>query len=318
MNGTTVTTTHSSDKKPLIAVVGATAVGKTDAAIRLAREIHGEVVSADSRYLYRGMNIGTATPTEAEMQGVPHHLISFLEPTDDYSLALYQRDAMRAIGEIFRRGRLPILAGGTPLYVNALLEGWRVPEVPPNPAFRFEMETIASENGASALHRRLEQIDPVAAERIPIANVRRVIRALEIHHHTGQRMSEIEGKTPPPFRVLVIGLSLPREELYRRIDERVADQIAQGLVDEVRSLLAQGIPPDAPAMSAIGYPEVVDYLNGEMSITDVAERIKFHTHRYARHQMTWLRRMKTVNWFDPRDPGWFNDAIRLTKEFLRE
>ncbi len=318
MNRTTVTTALSADKKPVIAVVGATSVGKTGAAIRLARFVNGEVVSADSRYLYRGLNIGTATPTEAEMAGVPHHLIGILDPTDNYSLTLYQRDAMTAIAEIHQRECVPILAGGTPLYVNALLEGWRIPEVPPDPDFRTAMENLASADGPESLHRRLVQVDPVAAMRIPSANVRRVIRALEIHHHTGQRMSDLEGKSPPPFRVLMIGLTLPREELYRRIDARVDVQIQQGWVDEVRSLLDRGISPDLPSMSAIGYPEIVDVIRGVLNLEEAVERIKFHTHRYARHQMTWLRRMKSVVWFDPREPEWFGQARQVAEQFLAE
>ena len=318
MNETTVTTAQSPDKKPLIAVVGATCVGKTNAAIRLARFVDGEVVSADSRYLYRGMDIGTATPTAAEMEGVPHHLISFLDPTDEYSLTLYQRDALRVITEVHGREHIPILAGGTPLYVNALLEGWRIPEVPPDSEFRSAMEALARTEGAEHLHLSLKQVDPAAAERIPASNVRRVIRALEIHRATGRRMTEIEGKSPPPYRVLRIGLTLPREELYRRIDARIEDQISQGLLEETRALLDTGVAPNAPAMSAIGYPEMVAVLQGRMELGEAVERIKFHTHRYARHQMTWLRRMRDVVWFDPDDEGWFDKVIQLVQQFLTE
>lgn len=318
MNEITVATAHATNKKRLVAVVGATAVGKTHAAIRLARSVDGEVVSADSRYLYRGFNIGTATPSEAEMEGVPHHLISFLEPSDDYSLSLYLRDALQAIDEIHGRGRVPILAGGTPLYVNALLEGWQVPEVPPDVAFRAELEALARSEGAAALHARLARVDPLAAQRIPPANVRRVIRALEIHHHTGRRMTDLETKSPPPFGIMITGLTLPRDELYRRIDARVVEQIEQGLVDEVRSLLEAGVPAGSPAMSAIGYPEIVSYLSSETSLDEAVQRIRFHTHRYARHQLTWLKRMAGVHWFDPRDTDWFENLETLVKGFLAE
>lgn len=307
---------ESSRPAPLIAVVGATAVGKTATAIRLAREVGGEVVSADSRYLYRGMNIGTAKPSEAEMSGVPHHLIDIAAPDDDYSLALYQHDAYQAIDAILARERVPILAGGTPLYVNAVLEGWHIPEVPPDPAFRAEMGRLATTAGAAALHTRLAALDPAAAERIPATNVRRVIRALEIQHHSGRRMTELESKQPPPYRVLKLGLMLPREELFARIDRRVEEQIASGLVDEVRRLLAQGVPAEAPAMSAIGYGEIVGYLRGDMSLAEAAERIRYHTHRYARHQLTWLRRMGNVHWFDPRDPGWYERLTAAVRGFL--
>ncbi|ACZ40664.1 MAG: tRNA (adenosine(37)-N6)-dimethylallyltransferase MiaA [Sphaerobacter thermophilus] len=301
---------------PLVAIVGPTAVGKTATAIRLALDIDGEVVSADSRYLYRGMDIGTAKPTVAEMRGVPHHLIDVVDPTEDYSLALYQHDAYQAIADITARGRVPILAGGTPLYINAVLEGWRIPEVPPDPAFREEMEQVARERGPEHLHQRLAAVDPAAAARIPATNVRRVIRALEIYHHTGRPMTELEGKSPPPYRVLIVGLTLPREELYRRIDRRVDEQIAAGLVDEVRGLLEAGVPPDAPAMSAIGYGEIVAYLQGETTLPEAIERIRYNTHRYARHQTTWLRRMRGVHWFDPREPGWYERLLTLVRTFL--
>lgn len=304
------------DKKSLIAIVGPTAVGKTATAIRLARDIGGEVISADSRYLYRGMDIGTAKPTVDEMAGVPHHLIDVVDPTEDYSLALYQRDAYQAIDDVLARGRVPILAGGTPLYVNAVLEGWRIPEAPPDPAFRAAMEAYARDQGAEALHRRLAAVDPAAAKRIPASNVRRVIRALEIHRHTGQRMTDLEGRQPPPYRVLIAGLMLPREELFARIDRRVDEQIASGLVDEVRGLLAAGVPPDAPAMSAIGYGEIVDYLEGKATLAEAVERIRFHTHRYARHQLTWLRRMRGVHWFNPDEPGWYDRLLALVRAFL--
>jgi tRNA dimethylallyltransferase len=316
MNGTTLATPHPANKTTLIAVVGATATGKTSIAIRLARRFQGEVISADSRYLYRGLEIGTATPSQAEMAGVPHHLINILDPEEDYTLAHYQRDAMGAIADVARRGRLPILAGGTPLYLNALLEGWRIPEVAPDRAFRTEMEARAEVEGPDVLHQQLAQVDPAAAARTPPGNVRRVIRALEIYRQTGRRMSEIEGKEPPPWRTLLIGLALPRDVLYRRIDERIDQQIIDGLVDEVRELLRRGVSAEAPAMSAIGYPQIVAYLDGRTPLDEAVARIKFDTHRYVRHQSTWLKRMTSVRWFDPREPDSFDRIARLSSEFL--
>ena len=309
---------EESGRPPLLAVVGATAVGKTGAAIRLARDLGGEVVSADSRYLYRGMDIGTATPSEAEMAGVPHHLISFLEPDEPYSLALYQRDAYRAIDAVMARGRVPILAGGTPLYVRAVLEGWRIPEVPPDPALRAALEERAQVEGPGALHRELSRVDAAAAARIPASNVRRVIRALEIYQQSGRPMTELEGRAPPPYRTLLLGLRLPREELYRRIDGRVEEQLAGGLVDEVRRLLEQGISPVAPAMSSIGYPEIVAYLEGRLSLPEAAAAIRHHTHRYARHQLTWLRRMAGVRWFEASEPDWYARMLAEAKAFVHD
>jgi tRNA dimethylallyltransferase len=304
------------DNRPLLSVVGPTAAGKTAMAIRLARDLGGEVISADSRYLYRGMDIGTAKPAKSEMAGVPHHLIDVVAPTEDYSLALYQADAYRTIEQVLARDRVPILAGGTPLYVNAVLEGWRIPTVPPEPEFRAAMERVARAEGPTTLHRRLAGVDPTTADRIPATNVRRVIRALEIYRHTGQPMSAVEGKHPPPYRLLILGLALPRDELFRRIDRRAEEQIRQGLVAEVEQLLAAGVPPDAPAMSAIGYREIIDYLAGFCTLTEAIEQIKYHTHRYTRHQLTWLKRMAGVLWFDPREPDGYDRMIARAGSFL--
>lgn len=302
----------------VIAVLGATATGKTDIAIALAREFGGEVVSVDSRYLYHGLDIGTAKPSPEERQGIPHHLIDILDPRDDYSLALFQRDAYRAIEDILQRGRLPVLAGGTPLYVRAVLEGWRIPVAPPDQEFRREMEDYAHEHGAEALHQRLQSIDPVAAERTPAANVRRVIRALEIYHQTGQAMSQLEGKEPPPWDILRIGLHIERETLFARIDRRADRMLEQGLVDEVQGLLDEGIPPDCTAMQSIGYQEVVPYLRGEYDEEEMARRIKYATHRYVRHQLTWLRKTPDIHWFDALDPALYPRIQRLVGEHIQK
>jgi tRNA dimethylallyltransferase len=274
------------------------------------------VVSADSRYLYRGMDIGTDKPAPEARAEVPHHLIDILDPRDDYSLALYQRDAYQAIAGVHARGRVPILAGGTPLYIRAVLEGWRIPPAPPDPELRARLELRAREEGPESLHRELALVDPAAAARIPPENVRRVIRALEIYAKTGRPMIELEGRRPPPWRVLILGLTLPRDELYRRIDERVERQIERGLVEEVRRLLEAGVPPHAPALTALGYRQIVTYLQGECSLEEAIERIKYDTHRYARHQMTWLRRLPGVHWFDPREPGWYERLLALARAFL--
>jgi len=304
--------------KPVVAIVGPTSVGKTATAIRLAREFAGEVVSADSRYLYRGMDIGTDKPTLAERQGVPHHLVDVVDPRDEYSLALFQRDAQRAIEEIHARGKLPIVAGGTPLYLRALLEGWRIPPAPPNPELRAQLELRARREGPEVLHRELATVDPAAAARIPPENVRRVIRALEVFVTTGRRMTELEGKEPPDWRTLWIGLTMPREELYRRIDARVERQIARGLVEEVRQLLAAGVPPTAPAMTALGYRQIVAYLEGKTSLEEAIARIKYDTHRYARHQLTWFRRLKQIEWYDVTTEGWYEALRERVREFLKE
>jgi tRNA dimethylallyltransferase len=303
---------------PLVAILGATATGKTGTAIRLAREFVGEIVSVDSRYLYRGLDIGTSKPTPEERQQVPHHLIDVLDPREEYSLALFQQDANRAINDILERSRLPVLAGGSPLYVRAVLEGWRIPKAPPDAAFRQEMEQFVTDHGAEALHQLLLDVDPVAAKRTPPQNTRRVIRALEIRHVTGERMSDLEGKEPPPWDVLKIGLHIERGELFRRIDLRVDQMIVRGLVDEVRGLLDSGISPDSTAMRSIGYQEMVPYLNGDLSLDESIERIKFATHRYVRHQLTWLRKTPGIHWVDALDPESDREISRLVSEHIHK
>lgn len=302
----------------VVAILGATATGKTDTAIALAREFNGEVVSIDSRYLYRGLDIGTAKPSRDERRQAPHHLIDILDPREDYSLALFQRDAYRAIDDILRRGRLPVLAGGTPLYVRAVLEGWRIPAAPPDPEFRREMERYVDQHGREALHERLQAIDPVAAGRTPAANVRRVIRALEIFHQTGRAMSEIEGKDPPPWDILRIGLHIERNTLFDRIDRRADQMLEQGLVDEVARLLEEGVPPDCTAMQSIGYQEVVPFLRGEYGYAEMVRRIKFATHRYVRHQLTWLRKTPDIHWFDALDPASYPEIQRLVRTHIED
>jgi tRNA dimethylallyltransferase len=301
----------------LVVVAGPTAVGKTKLGVELGLRFDAEVVNADSRYLYRGFDIGTAKPTMAERRGVPHHLIDILGPGDDFSLARYQELAYEAIGEILDRGKLPILVGGTPLYVNAVIEGWRIPRVPPQPEIRARLEREADELGTPALSARLAAVDPVAAERCG-ANTRRIIRALEIYEVTGQRMSELEGKGPRPYSTLEFGLTTPRERLHRLIDDRVDDQLAGGLVDEVRGLLSAGVAPDAPAMSSIGYRQLLPYLRGEQTLAEAAQTIKHDTHRYVRHQATWLRANQHLIPLETAGTGWIERAIGLVSEFLAE
>ena len=299
----------------LVVVAGPTAVGKTAAGIELARRFDGEVVNADSRYLYRGMEIGVAKPDIPERKGIPHHLIDVVDPGEPMSLATYQDLALAAIHGVLGRGRLPFLVGGTPLYVNAVVEGWRVPRVPPDPARRAELEAEAERLGLAALAERLRAVDPVAAERSG-QNLRRVVRALEIYEATGVPMSAQEGKGPRPFRTLEFGLAMPRDALYRAVDARVDGQIARGLVAEVRRLLEGGLAPDAPSMSSLGYRQLVPYLRGEASLPEAVARIKTDTHRYVRHQETWLRRNPRLVWLDVTEPGWLERAARLVERFL--
>ena len=289
---------------PVIALVGPTAVGKTALALRLASEFALEVVSADSRQVYRYMDIGTAKPTAQEQALVRHHLIDVVRPDEPFTLAQYQQMAYAAIHDIQGRQRLPLLVGGTGLYVKAVLEGLSIPHVEPNAHLREELLNEAATRGYQALHDRLRQVDPVAAERIDARNVRRVVRALEVCYLLGQPISSVQRAAPPPYRILRVGLTMPRELLYQRIDERVEQMLAAGLVEEVRSLVARGYHYSLPAMSGLGYRQMGMYLRGEVSLDEAVLLIKRHTRRFVRQQSNWFRSDDpAIQWFDVRDPS---------------
>lgn len=286
----------------LLAIVGPTAVGKSALALRLAERFHGAIVSADSRLVYRGMDIGTAKPTPAERARVPHYLIDILDPDEPFGLAQFQELAYQAIADAHRKGYLPMLVGGTGQYVWAVLEGWSIPRVPPQPTIRAQLEEQARQEGPEALHRRLAELDPTAAARIDPRNVRRVIRALEVCLTTGQPISELQRKDPPPYDTLMIGLQMERAELYARIDERVEQMIAAGLVDEVRGLLEAGYAPDLPAFSSVGYRQIIAYLRGEISLEEAVARIKRDTRRLVHQQSIWFRADDPrIHWFPAHD-----------------
>jgi tRNA dimethylallyltransferase len=279
----------------LVAVVGPTGVGKSRLALNLARAFDGEIVSADSRQVYRYMDIGTAKPTKKELSLVPHHLIDIVNPDEDFSLAQYQQLAYEAIEDIQKRDKLPILAGGSGLYVWAILEGWRIPGVAPDPELRRRLEGV----GKDELYKELIQVDPVAAQRIDPANVRRMIRALEVYKGAEAPISRLQLKTKPLVNTLIIGLTADRAELYRRLDLRVDEMIERGLVDEVKGLLDKGYDLALPAMSGIGYKQIAMHLRGELSLPAAIQQIKFETHRLVRHQYSWFRlKDDRIRWFD--------------------
>ncbi|MBK9712178.1 MAG: tRNA (adenosine(37)-N6)-dimethylallyltransferase MiaA [Kouleothrix sp.] len=286
--------TPNTHQAPLLAIVGPTAVGKTGLAIELARALGGEIVSADSRQVYRHMDIGTAKPTPAERAAAPHHLIDVVDPDEEFSLAVYQDLAAAAIADITGRGRLPLLVGGTGQYLAAVLEGWQIPRVAPQPELRADLERVAAEHGPAALHDRLALVDPTAADGILPTNVRRVIRALEVHQITGRPISQQQAKQPPPYRVRALWLTLPADALYRRIDERVDGMVAAGLEQEVRGLLARGYGWELPAMSGLGYRELQPYVAGQSTLGEAIQRLKFDTHAFARRQPNWFRRLPDV------------------------
>lgn len=274
---------------PVVVIIGPTAVGKTEIAIQVAQHLGAEIVSADSRLFYRGMDIGTAKPSMEERQRVPHHLIDLAEPDEVWNLALYQQEAARIIADIHQRGKLPLLVGGTGQYIRAMIEGWEIPPQAPDTQLRNALERWAQEIGAETLHGKLRVLDPTAAQLIDPRNVRRTIRALEVIFRTGRRFSEQRQRKQVPYSFLIIGLRRPRSDLYRRIDQRIEQMLAQGLIDEVRMLLAKGYSPDLPPLTAIGYHEIIQYLKGEISLDEAVVLMKRRTRNFVRRQAAWFR-----------------------------
>lgn len=270
-------------------------MGKSDLALQLAQEFHGEIVSADSRQVYRGMDIGTAKPTPDEQRLVPHHLIDLVNPDEPFTLADYQQRAYAVIDAIHARGNIPFLVGGSGLYVRAVLDGLTIPRVEPDRARRAELDR----EDAATLYARLKECDPLAAAKIDPRNKRRVIRALEVCERTGKPISELQMQRAPNYRILRIGLTMPRAQLYERINARVDAMIANGLVDEVRGLIARGYSPDLPAMSGLGYRQIVAYLNGSIPLDEAVRILKRDTRRFVHHQYTWFRlNDERIHWFD--------------------
>jgi tRNA dimethylallyltransferase len=286
----------------LLAIAGPTAVGKSRLALHLAEALEGEIVNADSRQVYRYMDIGTAKPSQGERALVPHHLIDIVNPDEDFSLAQYQQLAYRAIKDIQQRNKLSILAGGSGLYLWSVVDGWRIPRVAPDLEFRHTLEEKVARVGKDELYRELARVDPVAAQRIDPRNVRRMIRAIEVYKGTKVPFSQLQFKTKPPFDTLIIGLTANRSELYNMIDLRVDEMIRRGLVDEVKGLLDRGYSFTLPAMSGISYKQIGMYLRGELTLAAAIEQIKFDTHRLARRQYSWFRlKDDRINWFDIQD-----------------
>ncbi len=303
---------------PLVAIIGPTAVGKTEISIYLAQRLNGEIISADSRLVYRGMDIGTAKPSLEDRARVPHHLIDVTEPENPWSLAVFRRAAHEAIEEVHLRGKLPFLVGGTGQYVIAILEGWSPPPKSGDPGLRRELEAFAATHGSQALHKRLADVDPDTASRIDHRNVRRVVRALEIYQVTGLPLSQQRMAHPPPFRVLRVGLTLPRSELYLRIDARIDAMLEAGLVKEVEGLLARGLSPDLPAMTAIGYHQIADYLQGVISLDEAVRRMRRATRQFVRRQSNWFKADDPhIHWFEARQ-GVEVSIVELVRVWLGE
>ena len=300
----------------LIAIVGPTATGKSALGVRIALDIGGEIVSADSRQVYRYMDIGTGKPTPEQLSAVPHHLIDVADPDEEYSLALFLRQARQSIDDILGRSKTPLLVGGTGQWVRGLLEGWQAPEVPPAFEFRRELAARAKARGAEALHAELGALDPAAARRIDPRNVRRVVRALEVHRQSQNGPPSGPARIEPPFDQVVVGLDLSREKLYRRIDERVDSMLAAGWLDEVRDLLDRGYGLNLPSMSSLGYKELGLSLKGGMSLEEAVETTKRRTRRFSRQQHAWFRPAdERIRWFEA-TPAGLDSAAAYVKETL--
>ena len=295
--------TNTTPKPRILAVVGCTASGKTSLAVELARQLGGEIVSCDSMQIYKGMDIGTATPDADERGGIPHYLMDFVDPTDPtgYSCADYVRDARAAVEDILARGKLPVLCGGTGLYLDAFLRGGTFEVTDSDPTLREELCALAQREGAEALHAMLRELDPETAETVHPNNVKRVARAIEICKTTGRKKSDLdrESREPEcPYDATVIGLLYEsRELLYGRIDKRVDIMMEQGLLEETRRLREMGVFETCrTAAQAIGYKELFPYLDGEATLQSCVETLKMATHRYAKRQMTWFRAKDYVKW----------------------
>jgi len=302
----------------LVAIVGPTAVGKSHLAAQLARSFDSEIVGADSRQIYRYMDIGTAKPSPEELSLIPHYLISVVDPDSDFSLAQYQHLACEAIKDIQQRDKLALLVGGSGQYVWSVLEAWQIPKVPPDEEFRRSLEERAARGSEDELYRELARVDPISAQRIDRHNVRRVIRALEVYNSTGIPFSQLQLKKKSPSEALIIGLTMDRAKLYHRVDTRVDGMIEQGLVDEVRRLLDRGYSLDLPAMSSIGYKQIGMFIEGKLTLAAVIEQIKVETHRVVRHQYTWFGlKDDRIKWFDIDSDNIYSEIEVMVAEFVK-
>ena len=296
-------------KPPLILIIGPTAVGKTELAIQLAEKMNGEIISADSRLFYRGMDIGTAKPSREELARVPHYLIDIVNPDETLSLAVFQEKAKEIIADIHARGKIPFLVGGTGQYVRAVTQGWTPPEVTANERLRAELEKKDME----WLHARLQLIDPESAAKIDARNVRRTVRALEVILTTGRKFSEQRGQVESPYQLITIGLTRPRPELYQRVDERIDLMFANGLIDEVKRLLEKGYSPSLPSMSALGYRECVSVVKGLLTEEQAKVEMRRVTRIFVRRQANWFKESDpNIKWFQVKD-----GVIEATENYIR-
>ncbi|OZM58656.1 tRNA (adenosine(37)-N6)-dimethylallyltransferase MiaA [Lottiidibacillus patelloidae] len=286
-------------KEKLIAIVGPTAVGKTKTSIELAKALNGEIISGDSMQVYKHMDIGTAKVKDEEMEGIPHHLIDIKEPTEPFSVAEFQKRATELITDINQRGKIPIIVGGTGLYVQSVTHQYNFSDASSNVEFRNKLEQQVAENGIEPLYQKLVSIDPKSAENIHPNNHRRVIRALEVYHETGLTMSEYQAKQQKesPYDLFMVGLTMDRDKLYERINMRVDMMVEEGLIEEVKGLHEKGVR-DCQSVQAIGYKEIYDFIEGNVSLEGAIENLKQNSRRYAKRQLTWFRNKMDISWYD--------------------
>lgn len=304
-------------KEQLLVIVGPTAVGKTALSIDLAKKLSGEIISGDSMQVYKGMDIGTAKITEKEMESIPHYLIDIIYPHESFSVADFQHKARTLITEINHRGKLPMIVGGTGLYVQSVIYEYQFSEAQKDHSLRVELEEYAEEYGNEALHQRLKSIDPITAERLHPNDVKRVIRAIEIYELTGKPMAEFQQRAPEsPYELCLLGLTMERSVLYDRINHRVDLMMEQGLVDEVKRLLEEGYHKNLQSMQGIGYKEMVEYLEGTISLDEAVELIKKNSRNFAKRQLTWFRSMKDIAWLDMTNPGDRKELVENIRTFV--
>ncbi len=291
------------NEPPLVVICGPTATGKSDAGVLVAERLNGEIISADSMLVYRGMDIGTAKPFASEMRGIPHHLIDIVEPDQEYNVALFQEQARAAIAYVMNRKKLPVLVGGTGLYIGAVIDEYDFSGARGSDLYRKELFKQAEEYGTSKLHERLSEIDPRTAAKLHPNDTRRIIRALEVYRYTGMPISsfhKVEQHRKSVYKkLLMFGLILEREKLYKVIEQRVDKMIQAGLVEEVQGLLNRGFSPELSSMRGLGYKEIVEYLTGKSSLAQAVDTLKRNTRRFAKRQMTWFRRDKRIKWLNP-------------------
>lgn len=297
---------------PLLVIVGPTAVGKTALSLEVAQRFDGEVISADSRLFYRHMDIGTAKPSPEEQAIAPHHFIDIVNPDETVTLGDYQQRCFETIDAVHARDRLPILVGGTGQYVKAVVEGWGIPRVAPQPLLRAELDRST----AHELHARLTSLDPISAEKIHPNNKRRIIRALEVCIVAGQPISTLQKKSPPPYNIFMLGLQCEREWLYQRVDLRVDLMMEAGFLTEMEHLRALGYGRDLPSMSGLGYQQLWEYFDGERDLDDAVERIKMETHRFVRHQHNWFGNDAQIEWVDAQAANYPQSALQRIEAWL--